>query len=606
MAFAVNNDAMTSVSITATNVTAFQGIETNSPKAPSTQAKGQLNKKAILAIFRALVFMIISVLLFFNNKTSRVVSDPQIAVFFLVYFLSVVSMIFIKPKWLDNKKALPAVFLVDTVFITVGIYLAGMAETDLFLVFFTTVFISALSQDVKSVFWVATVSCSLYGFMEYKATGEFITSDTAFLVRFPFLFVAAAMSGFLAMETKKQQEERSHLLDMNQFLAEQADSSMNKLMETNRKLKTLLEYHHCVLSSIKTGIIVVRKDGKIRTFNSGARQITGFVEAEMAEKELDELPENLKPVAQALKCTLEDEKTVVQDNLELKTIRSEMVPVTLETSVLRGGNGEVIGAIATLKDVTLFRQMETQLLRSERFSALGEMAAGVAHEIKNPLNAVMGFSKRLSAKLEEPTLKKYADIIAEEVVRMDTIVNDVLEYSRPDRVSKSPVDVQSILEEACAFLAEKFAAAKVTLVKDFTPGLPDASLDTPKIRQVVLNLILNAIQAMPKGGTLTLGTRLIEGLTPQNVQEMKQEMIFQQLFLQQKMVAVSVRDTGCGIAKENLVKLFHPFFTTKITGTGLGLSICHKIIAAHGGMLDVQSVVGGGSTFTFYIPLGDE
>ncbi len=581
------------------------GKPTHSVKAFFKNNQFQLGKKEILIFFRSLVFTVIFVLLFFNEKNNQAIFDTRVIVFFSLFFISIVAMSFVKKQWFDKGGVLSIVFVIDILFIAAGIYLAGIAETDLFLIFFTTVFISALSQDVKSVFLVAVVACALYGFLQYKTTGYFFSTDTVSMVRFPFLFVAAAMSGYMATETKKNQEERNRLLNMNQFLAEQADHSAQKLMDTNHKLKSLLEYHHCVLSSLKTGVIVVRKDGKIRTFNSGARQITGYVESDMADRALCELPENLKPVSNALTRTLEEEKSFVHDHLELKSARSENVPITMETSLLRGGNGEIIGAIATLRDVSLLRQMETQLVRSERLSALGEMAAGVAHEIKNPLNAIMGFSKRLSNKLTEPSLKKYADIIAEEVVRMDGIVNDVLEYSRPDKVQKSEANINQILDESVVFLDEKLGKANIEVEKVYDE-LPLADVDIPKMRQVILNLMLNAVQAMCNGGKIILKTRLIEGLVQAGTREKTEAQLFQQLFLQQKMISVSIQDTGCGIPKENISKLFHPFFTTKITGTGLGLSIIHKIIASHGGTLDVESEVGKGSVFTFYLPLEEE
>jgi PAS domain S-box-containing protein len=575
------------------------------PSFPFSRRRINMGKREILMAFRLLVFLTISVLLFFKEQDNAGIFSPRILALLTAYFLSILSMPFFSARWAENNSVLSAIFITDILFISGSIYLGGIKDVDLFLILFTTIFISALSQDVKSVFAIAVVSCSLYGFLQMKSTGEFLSGDTDMLVRFPFLFVAASLSGYLAMETKNQRDAHKHLVGMNHFLAEQADNSAQKFVESNRKLKSLLEYHHCVLASIKTGIIVARKDGKIRTFNSGARQITGFVEAEMAERALGELPPELSPVALALRRTLEEERSFVQDHLELKTARFEVVPVTLETSVLRGGNGEVIGAIATLRDMTLLRQMETQLLRSERFSALGEMAAGVAHEIKNPLNAISGFSKRLFAKLSDPVLKKYADIIAEEVKRMDGIVNDVLEYSRPDQVNRTPADMNRVLEETAVFLNEKIENAGLTLEKNLDPQLPEVGADIPKIRQVILNLILNAVQATPTGGRLILKTRLIEGLLPER-EGNKDGSLFERLFLQQKMVAVSVGDTGCGVPKENISKLFHPFFTTKITGTGLGLSICHKIIAAHGGNLDVESEPGKGSTFTFYLPLGEE
>jgi signal transduction histidine kinase len=163
--------------------------------------------------------------------------------------------------------------------------------------------------------------------------------------------------------------------------------------------------------------------------------------------------------------------------------------------------------------------------------------------------------------------------------------------------------VNAFLENALTLLAEKLEKGGVEVVREFAGDLPAIPIDANKTRQVILNFILNAIQAMPNGGTLTLRTRLLEGMVPHGGQGENREMVFQQLFLQQQMVAVSIQDTGSGIAKENLSKLFHPFFTTKTTGTGLGLSICQKIIAAHGGMIDVQSTLGTGTTFTFCLPL---
>jgi signal transduction histidine kinase len=189
---------------------------------------------------------------------------------------------------------------------------------------------------------------------------------------------------------------------------------------------------------------------------------------------------------------------------------------------------------------------------------------------------------------------------------MDATINDVLEYSRPDRVAKEPADLHKILEETTSFLVEKLEKAAVAVKKDFAPDLPLVPLDLVKVRQVILNLILNAAQAMEKGGCLTLKTAVVEGVAPQADGKQNEAMIFQKLFLRQKMAVISIADTGCGIPKENMSKLFHPFFTTKITGTGLGLSICNKIISSHGGTLDVQSVVGKGSVFMIYLPLEEE
>jgi PAS domain S-box-containing protein len=570
---------------------------------PAPQEGFQLNRKWTLFFFRILILLIILVFLFFSGQKSRLFLVRENPLFFLAFGVSIVGFAFLRNAWLENKFIISGIFILDILFVTAGLYFVGVSDSDLFLVFFITVFISALSQDVRSVFLVAIVSCALYGFLQYKTTGALPEINTDTMVRFPLLFVGAAMSGYLAMETKKQKEEHLRLAGKNLILAQQADTAALKLIETNRRLKSLLEYHHNVLASITTGIIVVQKDGRVRTFNSGARHITGYVEAEIAGRTLEEFPENLKTVASTLRTTLAEGKGAALDRFELTRENSETVPVTLETSVLKAGNGEVTGAIATLKDVTQLRQMEIQLLRSERFSALGEMAAGMAHEIKNPLNAVLGFSQRLHDRVENPSLKKYAGIISDEVKRMDGIVNDILEYSRPDRLNRAEAHLEAILKETVEFSREKIEKAGVSVAWALDPSAPVLQADIPKIRQVLLNLILNAVQAMgPSGGSLTLKTSVVEGFAPA-LPGRNREVVLNPVFLQQTMVLVEVMDTGCGITKENMSKLFHPFFTTKPGGTGLGLSICQKIVAAHGGTLEVRSTVGAGSDFMVYLPV---
>ncbi len=206
-----------------------------------SQPKIQLGTKEILILFRALVFLVMLVLIFFNEKNNAILFQPRVEAFLSLFAFSILGMLFLRARWFENKNLLSGLFIADTLFISAGLFLSGVGDTDLFLIFFTTIFISALSQDVKSVFSVAIVACTLYGFLQYKTTGQFELSDTVFMVRFPFLFVAAAMSGFMAMETKKNRDEKTRLVDMNLFLAGQADASTQKLMETNKKHKTLLE-----------------------------------------------------------------------------------------------------------------------------------------------------------------------------------------------------------------------------------------------------------------------------------------------------------------------------------------------------------------------------
>lgn len=316
------------------------------------------------------------------------------------------------------------------------------------------------------------------------------------------------------------------------------------------------------------------------------------------------LPAIFQPIAGLMRRTLEEGKSFFQENLELKT--PQPAYISLQTTLLQTPDGDSMGVIATLRDISLVKQMELQLARSERLATLGEMAAGVAHEIKNPLNAILGFSQRLADKLADPKLKQYAEIIIEEVNRMAATINDVLEYNRTRIAAKEGMDFNAVLDDILILVAEKAGASNVQIIRDIDPGLPLVPMDRDKIKQVLLNLMFNAISAMESGGTLTVRARVEEGMLPADQVANPEKSLLQQVFLQQKMASITIKDTGCGIPRENIQKLFNPFFTTKTTGTGLGLSICHKIVESHGGFMRVESQVGAGSSFIFYLPFEGE
>jgi signal transduction histidine kinase len=222
---------------------------------------------------------------------------------------------------------------------------------------------------------------------------------------------------------------------------------------------------------------------------------------------------------------------------------------------------------------------EKELAHQEKLAALGEMAAGVAHELRNPMTAVKGFAQRIYRKLPEgDSNKKYASIIVEEMDRINWLIKDVLDFARkPDPVF-SPNDIHKILEDVLFMFREDFKKFPIQIDKQFG-DIPELAFDGDQIKQVFTNIIGNAIDAMEEGGTLSLRTRHDD-----------------------KWVYIDVQDTGPGIWPEILKDIFNPFFTTKSTGTGLGLSNAHRLVELHGGDIVVDSRVGQGSTFTVKLP----
>jgi len=236
----------------------------------------------------------------------------------------------------------------------------------------------------------------------------------------------------------------------------------------------------------------------------------------------------------------------------------------------------------TLREQTevLFRT-EEQLRRADRLSALGELSAGMAHEIRNPLGAIKGAAEILKdgSRQDDPKAE-FVQILLRETDRLNGIVEEFLGFARPKQPELREIEVNSVIDSVLALTAQPARKAGVTVTKRLDPAVGRHDLDAALLQQAILNIVLNAIQAMPGGGTLTVDSRLSEG------------------FLE-----VSFADTGTGISPESRKKLFSPFFTTKPGGTGLGLVITFRIVQNHGGTIDVAGEPGKGTTFTIRIPV---
>ena len=226
------------------------------------------------------------------------------------------------------------------------------------------------------------------------------------------------------------------------------------------------------------------------------------------------------------------------------------------------------------------RKANESLRRSERLKSLGEMAAGMAHEVKNPLAAIRSSAQIITERVSGKEAQ-FAQIIVSEVDRLNRVVNEFLDYARPAPLKREPALLSGLLNSCLELLAPVIKQAGVTIKRAYPQGEHRVSADQNQLRQVFLNLILNAVQAMRTGGQMTLGVRQESGST-----------------------RVVVRDTGPGIPSDKLRQVFEPFYSTKPGGTGLGLPIAQRIVAEHGGRLVVESKPGEGTTATMILPGG--
>lgn len=271
-------------------------------------------------------------------------------------------------------------------------------------------------------------------------------------------------------------------------------------------------------------------------------------------------------------------KPVTDEDIKFLTMFANQAGLAIENSLLYSDINE---AHIELKET------HERLLQSEKLAALGEMAANVAHEIRNPLTSIGGFARRLHKRLEGQTEKKYAEIMIKEVERLERLLTDVLVLSKKGEGVFKSQNINKVIDSTLTQLTDELRGKKVEVVKELTEDLPHIHCNSPQLKQVFINLFTNAIQAMQEGGTLTVSTYLFtEDETPY--------------------VGISVADTGGGVPDKFLPNIFNPFFTTKDTGTGLGLSITHRIITHHHGEIEVINRPGEGATFIVRLPVRHE
>lgn len=234
-----------------------------------------------------------------------------------------------------------------------------------------------------------------------------------------------------------------------------------------------------------------------------------------------------------------------------------------------------------IEETTEKRRLEYEAARAETLMVLSEVAAGVAHEVRNPLTTIRGFVQLLQVKLgEENEYSKYLQLILAEIDRANKIISEFLVAARPKEAKKQLVDLNKIVTETLLLVESQAILQDVEVTKELSDELPLLELVETQIKQVLLNLTRNALQAMPDGGTLSIIT-----------------------YSQDDWVWIKLRDTGVGMPPEHLNKLFSPFFTTKEGGSGLGLTISHRIVKNHGGTIQVESSPGKGTTVTIKLPV---
>jgi PAS domain S-box-containing protein len=374
---------------------------------------------------------------------------------------------------------------------------------------------------------------------------------------------------------------------------EQKVSELNiELRDKNTALETDLKDKKAVLDSLPYGVVFVDLQGRITNFNKAAKNITGLISEKVRGKNFDEVfgPEffnnfylefsSLNDIAQSI-------------DMEEEIYRKGKDPLYLNISISPAKNleGERVGTVIGIQDITRMKRLEEQAIRADRLDGMEKMAEKIAHEIRNPLGSIELIASVLKKDLEDfGELRTLAEHISSGVQSINNIVSNLLLFISPKhKPDLQVIDVRDILDDSLFFTGHLFESNDgLEVITRYTSKPLIVRADSELLKQVHLNLILNAIQAMPENGKLTISTRKIHS---------KKKM--------QDFAEIRFEDTGIGISRENIGKIFDPFFTTKKRGAGLGLTIAHNITKIHRGSIDIRSSEDEGTVCKVTLPLWD-
>jgi len=350
-----------------------------------------------------------------------------------------------------------------------------------------------------------------------------------------------------------------------------------------------------ILDGIVDSVVVTDDRGVVLMWNRAAEEMTGVMAADAAGRRAAEVFAENPAVVSQIEKTLATGRSYSDYETVLARKHRQPLTVGVVTSVLADREGNPLGVILTVQDQTRVRDLKERMRRADRLAAIGQLAAGIAHEIKNPLVGIRGAAQLMKADLASPAgknLTEYLDVILKEADRLNGVLEGILDFTRVKSHVFRPLNIHEILDRVLLLHEASVRQSGVLLAREYDPSLPEVTGNQDQLLQVFLNLVKNAIEAMPSGGRLTVVTRMSDQFTSVQADGRKH-----------RLMVAKIVDTGCGITREHLQDIFAPFFTTKDKGVGLGLALSYQIVQEHLGTIRVESAEGAGTTFSVYLPL---
>jgi two-component system sensor histidine kinase PilS (NtrC family) len=497
------------------------------------------------------------------------------------YGLSVVS--WVAARWLGGSlRFVEAQIYLDVLLETALIYVTGGTFSLFAFIYLFSILATSIVVAPRRSFVTATVSVLAHGFLLdmqfYRVlapVGEFASrQDVVAEGSFTILLISAnACASFTVAY-------------LATYLAEQLRQVRWQARRTEADLAELQVQHEDIVQSVSSGLITFDRDGRVLTVNRTAEALGARPQAALRLLPWERVFQQVPAFAQ-LRGAL-DTRPGSPYRFPANFLRGDgtTIPVGVSASLLRRGPGEPVGVICSFQDLSEIKRMEAQMRHADRLAAIGRLAAGLAHEVRNPIASIRGSIEVLRQNLKpEGADRRLMDIVLRESDRLDGTIAAFLEFSRPRRLQPVLTDVSQTIDEVLLLLGQQ-GGPGLRIVKEYSDGTVKAYVDPSQLRQALWNLCRNACDAMPHGGTLRVSARPVrppEG-EPRTV------------------VEIVVEDTGPGIRPDHLPQIFEPFYTTKPDGTGLGLAIVHRIVQDHDGEIRVEAASAGGARFVVLLP----
>ena len=543
--------------------------------------KGKLQTMMVLRVVLALLFLLVTVWLQLRSPSKTYTSFYSIYVF--AFTIGVVTIVYAALlRHLTNLIRFAYVQVaIDIVLISTVVYMSGGIASYLYILYYISVIGSGIIIGRRGSLFAATFSSIAYVFILYTDYLGVLPEGYRFLISTKVIWfdlLSTLATNVLALYS---------VAFLIGHLAETTVRVERELEEKEIDLENLESLNKELVENINSGIMTLDQEGRITSFNKGAEEITGYSLKEVYRSKAADLfdifsEDSLDAIPQGFRG---EEEVIVKDG------STKFLGFTVSQ-----GKGGDMSKIVIFQNLTELKSMEKQLRRDEKLKALGELSAGLAHEIRNPLASISGSIQVLRDALKlKGADKRLMEIVIKETERLNELITDFLLFARPEQKDKAVFDVSKVIEETISVFSNSPEASNISIGCKLE-GSAYIKGNSRQIRQVFWNLFLNASQAMKDGGLLSITLDHIKGDAAQmgSLDSYDDES--------SSFVEIIVADTGMGIDSEDISMIFDPFYSTKDSGSGLGLAIVYRIVKSLGGTIYVSSKEGQGITFRLLIP----